>query len=316
MRGEGDDRLCRGEGGQEEGKRRAGESGAGREGSGGARAALAAAAATGAGGGRGEGACSGGVAHPIDGVGRLVALGSVLSREEDALHVLGRLVGEEGHAAAHVLLLELLEDHVGEGVVSEGEGPVTGVVVVDRGLVVGEGGERPALVLGGGVGLTRRVRASGGLSNGGRGGGGLVCGYAPHLAVLLLPRVELGDDVGAREGEGGGGSGGKHGSCARGVGGGEREGRRLAAHDSALPEFSGGPARVIGSPKPLLAGTVDRTEMLEGIERGAERWKSAVAASPYGCFYPHTAALCAHGHGTSPHMRTSQVKRTSGCGLF
>eukprot|EP00964_Phaeocystis_antarctica_P127119 scaffold90775_cov51-Phaeocystis_antarctica.AAC.2 len=68
----------------------------------------------------------------------------------------------------------------------------------------------------------------------------------------------------------------------------------------------------IGSPKPLLAGTVDRTEMLEGIERGAE---SAVAASPYGCFYPHTAALCAHGHRTSPHMRTSQLKRTSGCGL-
>ena len=35
----------------------------------------------------------------------------------------------------------------------------------------------------------------------------------------------------------------------------------------------------IGSPKPLLAGTVDRTEMLEGIERGAES-KSPVPVGP------------------------------------
>ena len=61
----------------------------------------------------------------------------------------------------------------------EGEGPVAGVVVVDRGLVVGEGGERPALVLGGRVGLTRSGRTQGYLRVPGTGGGveGVCAGF-------------------------------------------------------------------------------------------------------------------------------------------
>ena len=73
----------------------------------------------------------------------------------------------------------------------EGEGPVAGVVVVDRGLVVGEGGERPALVLGVGVGLTRTGRASGGLSKEAGAGEGLFVGMPGTLPCSCFHELNL-----------------------------------------------------------------------------------------------------------------------------
>ena len=73
----------------------------------------------------------------------------------------------------------------------EGEGPVAGVVVVDRGLVVGEGGERPALVLGVGVGLTRMGRASGGLSKEAGAGEGLFVGMPGTLPCSCFHELNL-----------------------------------------------------------------------------------------------------------------------------